>query len=205
MRNRINDAKQDGPKKRARAVRRQADRPDRTRRRMRMRGPFDCDGALSARGDRGRIRVARRRGMPRLLLLLGLLPGSLALVYEAGVRGHPARRASRSRVPTASLSSWEMSAGGVAMQSTAAGGGIMVDGQRLGPPPDMPSLLLSNRIVYLGMPIAAQVTHGDRVVARCVPGLIAIASWSMIPVVTRPERWSALAGLAFTSAPRLTR
>ena len=143
--------------------------------------------------------------MPRLLLLLGLLPGSLALVYEAGVRGRPARRASRSRVPTASLSSWEMSDGGVLMQSTAAGGGIMVDGQRLGPPPDMPSLLLSNRIVYLGMPIAAQVTHGDRVVARCLPGLIAIASWSMIPVVTPPERWSALAGLTFTPAPRLTR
>ena len=98
--------------------------------------------------------------MPRLLLLLGLLPGSLALVYEAGVRGRPARRASRSRVPTASLSSWEMSDGGVLMQSSATG--IMVDGQRLGPPPDMPSLLLSNRIVYLGMPIAAQVTHGDR-------------------------------------------
>ena len=145
--------------------------------------------------------------MRRLFLLLGLLPGSLALVYEAGVRGRPARRASRSRVPTASLSSWEMSDGGVLMQSTAAGGGIMVDGQRLGPPPDMPSLLLSNRIVYLGMPIAAQVTHGDRllVAARCLPGLIAIASWSMIPVVTPPERWSALAGLAFTPAPRLTR
>ena len=158
----------------------------------------------------GRIRrrsalAARSPRMRRLLLLLGLLPGSLALVYEAGVRGRPVRRASRSKVPTASLSSWEMSDGGVLMQSTAAGGGIMVDGQRLGPPPDMPSLLLSNRIVYLGMPIAAQVTHGDRVVARCLPGLIAIASWSMIPVVTPPERWSALAGLAFTPAPRLTR
>ena len=107
----------------------------------------------------------------------------------------------------ASLSSWEMSDSGVLMQSTAAGGGIMVDGQRLGPPPDMPSLLLSNRIVYLGMPIAAQVTHGDRllVAAQCLPGLIAIASWSMIPVVTPPERWSALAGLAFTPAARLTR
>ena len=102
--------------------------------------------------------------MRRLFLLLGLLPGSLALVYEAGVRGRPARRASRSRVPTASLSSWEMSDGGVLMQSTAAGGGIMVDGQRLGPPPDMPSLLLSNRIVYLGMPIAAQVAQGGSAV-----------------------------------------
>ena len=52
-----------------------------------------------------------------------------------------------------------MSAGGVAMQSSSAGGGIMVDGMRIGPPPDMPSLLLSNRIVYLGTPIASQVTE----------------------------------------------
>ena len=93
------------------------------------------------------------------LLLLGLLPGSSALVYEAGVRGRSARRSSRSRVPTASLSSWEMSAGGVAMQSSSAGGNIMVDGMRVGPPPDMPSLLLSNRIVYLGTPISSQVTE----------------------------------------------
>ena len=35
----------------------------------------------------------------------------------------------------------------------------MVDGMRIGPPPDMPSLLLSNRIVYLGTPIASQVTE----------------------------------------------
>lgn len=39
------------------------------------------------------------------------------------------------------------------------GGGGMVDGQRIGPPPDLPSLLLNNRIVYLGMPIAAQVSE----------------------------------------------
>jgi len=35
----------------------------------------------------------------------------------------------------------------------------MYDGARIGPPPDMPSLLLNNRIVYLGMPINAQVTE----------------------------------------------
>ena len=35
----------------------------------------------------------------------------------------------------------------------------MVDGARLGPPPDLPSLLLNNRIVYLGMPINAAVTE----------------------------------------------
>jgi len=35
----------------------------------------------------------------------------------------------------------------------------MVDGARIGPPPDMPSLLLNNRIVYLGLPLVAQVSE----------------------------------------------
>lgn len=35
----------------------------------------------------------------------------------------------------------------------------MLDGYRIGPPPDMPSLLLNNRIVYLGMPLVASVTE----------------------------------------------
>lgn len=35
----------------------------------------------------------------------------------------------------------------------------MVDGARIGPPPDIPSLMLNNRIVYLGMPINNQVTE----------------------------------------------
>ena len=46
-----------------------------------------------------------------------------------------------------------------AMETSSPGGGGMVDGARIGPPPDMPSLLLNNRIVYLGMPINAQVTE----------------------------------------------
>ena len=35
----------------------------------------------------------------------------------------------------------------------------MVDGARIGPPPDMPSLLLSNRIVYVGLPFVSAVTE----------------------------------------------
>merc|ERR1719231_2139449 len=46
-----------------------------------------------------------------------------------------------------------------ALESGASTGGGMVDGTRIGPPPDMPSLLLNNRIVYLGMPISSQVTE----------------------------------------------
>jgi ATP-dependent Clp protease protease subunit len=34
-----------------------------------------------------------------------------------------------------------------------------VDGVRVGPPPDLPSLLLNNRIVYIGMPLAPSVTE----------------------------------------------
>jgi len=43
--------------------------------------------------------------------------------------------------------------------SSAEQSGRMVDGGRIGPPPDMPSLLLNNRIVYLGMPLGAQVSE----------------------------------------------
>merc|ERR1712137_1466520 len=46
-----------------------------------------------------------------------------------------------------------------ALSTDAGGGGMMKDGARIGPPPDMPSLLLNNRIVYLGMAINAQVTE----------------------------------------------
>jgi len=39
------------------------------------------------------------------------------------------------------------------------GGAQVVDGVRIGPPPDLPSLLMNNRIVYLGMPLVASVTE----------------------------------------------
>ncbi|CAN8074317.1 unnamed protein product [Agarophyton chilense] len=44
-----------------------------------------------------------------------------------------------------------------AMQS--AGGGTMYEGARAGPPPDLPSLLLHNRIIYLGMSLVPAVTE----------------------------------------------
>merc|ERR1712151_1217971 len=37
--------------------------------------------------------------------------------------------------------------------------GEMYDGARIGPPPDLPSLLLHNRIVYIGMPLVPAVTE----------------------------------------------
>jgi ATP-dependent Clp protease protease subunit len=83
------------------------------------------------------------RASLRLFALFLLLSVASSLVATPA----SPRRHRRSRVP-------------MAMQTGAGGGGGgMVDGMRIGPPPDMPSLLLSNRIVYLGMPISAGVTE----------------------------------------------
>jgi len=54
--------------------------------------------------------------------------------------------------PLARLSTSLASAGGAAAQQS-------VDGVRIGPPPDLPSLLLNNRIVYIGMPLVPAVTE----------------------------------------------
>ena len=79
----------------------------------------------------------------QLLSLLACFPGSFAL-----------RLAAHAAAPALVRS------GTVLARSAGApdAGGGMVDGARIGPPPDMPSLLLNNRIVYLGMPIGSAVT-----------------------------------------------
>jgi ATP-dependent Clp protease protease subunit len=43
--------------------------------------------------------------------------------------------------------------------SAAGAAGTIVDGVRMGPPPDLPSMMLNNRIVYLGLPLASSVTE----------------------------------------------
>ncbi|KAL3927267.1 MAG: hypothetical protein SGPRY_002905 [Prymnesium sp.] len=81
--------------------------------------------------------------MRALLLALPIFGAALQPVALSPSRGRPLARCG----PITSL------------QAGAASGGGMMDGARLGPPPDMPSLLLNNRIVYLGMPINAAVTE----------------------------------------------
>lgn len=85
--------------------------------------------------------VVSRRGTIALCLLL--------LCHEASslLCAQPSRRVRRRAAAT------DMSA------ASAPGGGGMIDGSRIGPPPDMPSVMLNNRIVYLGMPISAQVAE----------------------------------------------
>lgn len=54
---------------------------------------------------------------------------------------------------SASPNSLQMVAGGAQAYEE------MYDGVRIGPPPDLPSLLLHNRIVYIGMPLVPAVTE----------------------------------------------
>lgn len=89
-----------------------------------------------------RLRFPLLRGAGVMLAAL-LLP-SLALSWSLGVR-------------PAGLSDRPGRAGRPLVQQSASSGGGMKDGVKIGPPPDMPSLLLNNRIVYLGMPISSQV------------------------------------------------
>ena len=85
---------------------------------------------------------------------------------------HTARR--RSFAPAPSMTSGgDLSASGLwtppsrepareaprAAAGAAAPGGDMYEGVRIGPPPDLPSLLLHNRIVYIGMPLVPAVTE----------------------------------------------
>lgn len=74
-------------------------------------------------------------------------PGSFA-------RARPLVRAASA--PRAAASS---SSSTVRMMNQAGSGTGNYEGVRLGPPPDLPSLLLHNRIIYLGMPLVAAVTE----------------------------------------------
>ena len=64
-------------------------------------------------------------------------------------------------VPSMSAATMPPSMAGAMPPSMVAGGAAQetYDGVRIGPPPDLASLLLHNRIVYLGMPMVSSVTE----------------------------------------------
>ena len=64
-------------------------------------------------------------------------------------------------VPSMSAATMPPSMAGAMPPSMVAGGAAQetYDGVRIGPPPDLASLLLHNRIVYLGMPMVSAVTE----------------------------------------------
>ncbi|GAB0492440.1 hypothetical protein MMPV_003702 [Pyropia vietnamensis] len=84
-----------------------------------------------------------------------------SLSTAAAVSGAPSPLSSAAqRRGTAPLVvSRPVAAASVRMMNQAGSGAGNYDGVRLGPPPDLPSLLLHNRIIYLGMPLVAAVTE----------------------------------------------
>lgn len=81
------------------------------------------------------------------------LPLALAAALCAGARGYARAGPMLARGPAAMPRA--PSAMGVAGAAAERG----FDGGRMSPPPDMPSLMLNNRIVYLGMPINSAVAE----------------------------------------------
>jgi ATP-dependent Clp protease, protease subunit len=69
--------------------------------------------------------------------------------------GAPAVTPGRPTAPAAALPARSV----VRAMQNAGGGGGGGDGARAGPPPDLPSLLLHNRIIYLGMSLVPAVTE----------------------------------------------
>ncbi|KAF6003382.1 ATP-dependent Clp protease, proteolytic subunit [Cyanidiococcus yangmingshanensis] len=51
----------------------------------------------------------------------------------------------------------DMDKGAWSLRCSSANAPMTIEGARIGPPPDLPSLLLHNRIVYIGMPLTAPV------------------------------------------------
>ena len=101
--------------------------------------------------------------MPRRVLALATIAVSNALRARPSLaaRQHAADAAAKAlggnpidlSVPSMSAATMppSMVAGGAAQET--------YDGVRIGPPPDLASLLLHNRIVYLGMPMVSAVTE----------------------------------------------
>jgi len=92
----------------------------------------------------------------RVALLL-LLAGSVsAFSPKAFV---PKRVLPTLNTDSASTPSWKTPMNMVAGGAERAYGEEYYDGVRIGPPPDLPSLLLHNRIIYIGMPLVPAVTE----------------------------------------------
>lgn len=90
-----------------------------------------------------------------LLLPLTLCVGVSSFQLQSAIRS-PIRLSEAAR----DLAGDDFGHGVWTPRASAAGEmGEMYDGVRIGPPPDLASLLLHNRIVYLGMPIVPAVTE----------------------------------------------
>ncbi|KAA8491374.1 putative ATP-dependent Clp protease proteolytic subunit-like [Porphyridium purpureum] len=74
-------------------------------------------------------------------------------------RGRAARRTSVSRAGHGVAVARRAAGGAGGVVRMMQSGASSYEGARIGPPPDLPSLLLHNRIVYIGMPLVPAVTE----------------------------------------------
>jgi len=109
-----------------------------------------------------------KTAMPVSILMAALLAVTSGLHLHPVPAGKPAVRLGASPAAEDALLMMGLPPGAAAPSMMAGGAPTMVaggaaettyDGVRIGPPPDLASLLLHNRIVYLGMPMVPAVTE----------------------------------------------
>eukprot|EP00545_Synedropsis_sp_CCMP1620_P003377 CAMPEP_0119013648 /NCGR_PEP_ID=MMETSP1176-20130426/8681_1 /TAXON_ID=265551 /ORGANISM="Synedropsis recta cf, Strain CCMP1620" /LENGTH=269 /DNA_ID=CAMNT_0006966753 /DNA_START=107 /DNA_END=916 /DNA_ORIENTATION=+ len=95
-------------------------------------------------------------------MMFRMLALSLLVTAQTTNAFQPLSFVPKSAAPSSPAAPWrapmstQMVAGGA---ERAYGGEEYYEGVRIGPPPDLPSLLLHNRIVYIGMPLVPAVTE----------------------------------------------
>lgn len=97
-----------------------------------------------------------------MIMTIFIFLATLALVFENAVGFSPVHKTISDK--NLRLTSFRGKVGRLPSMRMVAGGAERAvdeyyDGVRIGPPPDLPSLLLHNRIIYIGMPLVPAVTE----------------------------------------------
>lgn len=100
--------------------------------------------------------------MVRLIIAAVALIATVTEAFSPMNTSNPAARKvelARANVQASNPNEYKTIIDGMQMVSGGAQAEEYYEGVRIGPPPDLPSLLLHNRIVYIGMPLVPAVTE----------------------------------------------
>eukprot|EP01083_Nonionella_stella_P022446 62071_1 len=100
--------------------------------------------------------------MVRLIIAAVALIATVTEAFSPMNTSNPAARKvelARAKVQASNPTEYKIITDGMQMVSGGAAAEEYYEGVRIGPPPDLPSLLLHNRIVYIGMPLVPAVTE----------------------------------------------
>uniref|UniRef100_A0A7S3Q4T4 ATP-dependent Clp protease proteolytic subunit n=1 Tax=Chaetoceros debilis TaxID=122233 RepID=A0A7S3Q4T4_9STRA len=100
--------------------------------------------------------------MVRLIIAAIALIATVTEAFSPMNTSNPAARKvelARAKVQASNPTEYKTITDGMQMVSGGAQAEEYYEGVRIGPPPDLPSLLLHNRIVYIGMPLVPAVTE----------------------------------------------